>query len=99
MNVRYTASGIRVRLGERDTEQLRRGQPVRAELTWPGGGWSLQLDPASQGVRAEGGALEVGLQGELPQLLDPLQEGVSVTGFGGRLNIRIEQDYLTRPRS
>jgi hypothetical protein len=98
MNIRYTEQGIRVRLNERDTDLLRHGQTVGAALSWPGGGWSLRLDPAQKGVSAQGSALSVGLVGHLGVLLDPLSEGVSITGFGDNLNIRIEQDYLSAPR-
>jgi hypothetical protein len=98
MNIRYTERGIRVRLDERDTDLLRRGQAVAAALSWPGGGWSLRLDPAQEGVEAQGSALHVGLAIHLDLLLDPLNEGVSIEGFGGKLKLRIEQDYLSAPR-
>ena len=72
---------------------LLRRQPLELTLGWPGGGWSLRLEPEGQGVTALGGALTVGLAGHLETLLDPLQEGVSVEGFGGDLRVRIEKDF------
>ncbi len=72
---------------------LLRRQPLHLALRWPGGGWSLRLEPEQAGVSAEGSEVTVGLAQHLETLLDPLQEGVSVDGFGGDLNIRIEKDF------
>lgn len=93
MKVRFTGSSIRVRLDDLETDLLRR-QPLELALRWPGGGWSVRLDPQEAGVSAEGGAVTVGLVDHLDTLLDPLQEGVSLEGFGG-LKIRIEKDFLS----
>lgn len=68
-------------------------KPLELRLDWPGGGWSLRLEPQQSGVQAAGGALVVGLADVLDTLLDPLEEGVSLEGFGGDLKLRIEKDF------
>ena len=93
MKVRFTGRSIRVRLDDLETDLLLRRQPLELALGWPGGGWSVRLNPDQSGVRAEGGAVMVGLGDQLETLLDPLQEGVSLEGFGGELKIRIEKDF------
>ena len=93
MKVRFTGRSVRVRIDDLETDMLLRRQPLELALGWPGGGWSLRLEPEGQGVTALGGALTVGLAGHLETLLDPLQEGVSVEGFGGDLRVRIEKDF------
>lgn len=72
---------------------LLRRQPLELALHWPGGGWSLRLEPEGAEVIAEGGALRVGLSGHLETLLDPLQEGVRFEAFGGDLKISVEKDF------
>ena len=93
MKVRFTGRSIRVRLDDLETDMLLRRQPLELILGWPGGGWSLRLEPEQPGISAQGGAVTVGLQGHLETLLDPLQEGVSLEGFGGDLRVRIEKDF------
>ena len=93
MKVRFTGRSIRVRLDDLETDLLLRRQPLALALTWPGGGWSVRLEPEQEGVSAEGGAVTVGLAAHLATLLDPLQEGVSLEGFGGELKIRVEKDF------
>jgi hypothetical protein len=93
MKVRFTGRSIRVRIDDLETDMLLRRKPLELALGWPGGGWSLRLEPEGQGVTALGGALTVGLAGHLETLLDPLQEGVSVEVFGGDLRVRIEKDF------
>ena len=93
MKVRFAGRSVRVRLDDLETDMLLRRLPLELALNWPTGGWSVRLEPHGQGVTAQGGALVVGLAGHLETLLDPLQEGVSLEGFGGELKIRIEKDF------
>ena len=93
MKVRFTGRSVRVRLDDLETDMLLRRQPLELALTWPGGGWSVRLDPKLPGVSAQGGDVVVGLADHLETLLDPLQEGVSLEGFGGELKVRIEKDF------
>ncbi|WP_407569399.1 hypothetical protein [Deinococcus altitudinis] len=93
MKVRFTGRSVRVRLDDLETDMLLHRQPLELALSWPGGGWSVRLDPGQSGVSAQGGAVVVGLADHLETLLDPLQEGVSLEGFGGDLKIRIEKDF------
>ncbi len=93
MKVRFAGRSIRVRLDDLETDMLLRRQPLELALNWPGGGWSVRLEPRQSGVSAQGGAVTVGLADHLETLLDPLQEGVSLEGFGGELKIRIEKDF------
>lgn len=90
MKVRFASGGIRVRLDDLEVAALERGERLRAEVAWPGGGWTLGLDPASDGVRGEGGALVVGLQKLLPELLDDAREGVILPGPP---RVAVEKDY------
>lgn len=93
MKVRFTGRSIRVRIDDLETDMLLRRLPLDLALTWPGGGWGLRLEPELQGVSAQGNTLHVGLADHLSALLDPLQEGVSLEGFGGDLRLRIEKDF------
>jgi hypothetical protein len=93
MKVRFAGRSVRVRLDDLELDMLLRRQPLDLAVTWPTGGWSLRLEPEQAGVTASGGALTVGLQSHLNTLLDPLQEGVSIEGFGGDLKIRVEKDF------
>ncbi|MGI8748585.1 MAG: hypothetical protein ACR2J4_09605 [Deinococcus sp.] len=90
MKVRWTSNGVRLRLDDLEVGELWSGRTLEARLEWPGGGWSVTLDPGSDGVQGEAGRLKVGLRRELPQLLDPRQEGVTV---GGVVEARVEKDY------
>jgi len=93
MKVRFAGRSVRVRLDDLEIDMLLRRQPLELALQWPGGGWSLRLEPGGAEVVAEGGALRIGLEGHLETLLDPLQEGVYFDAFGGDLKISIEKDF------
>ncbi|MFC4452414.1 hypothetical protein [Deinococcus sonorensis] len=91
MKVRWTGRGVRVRLDDLEVDMLLRRQPLELRLGWAGGGWSVRLDPLQDGgVHAHGGALTVGLAAQLEDLLNPLNEGVSVPGA---VEVRIEKDF------
>ena len=94
MKVRFTGRTVRVRIDDLEADMLLLRKALELRLDWPGGGWSLRLEPQQSGVRAVGGGgLVVGLADVLDTLLDPLQEGVSLEGFGGDLKLRIEKDF------
>ncbi|WP_425146934.1 hypothetical protein [Deinococcus sp.] len=93
MKIRLTGQTIRVRIDDLEADMLLLRKPLELRLDWPSGGWSLRLEPEGSGVRGQGGALAVGLADVLSTLLNPLQEGVSLEGFGGDLKIRIEKDF------
>ncbi|MBB5235833.1 hypothetical protein [Deinococcus budaensis] len=80
MKVRFTSGRVRVRLDDLEVAALARGDDLAARVDWPGGGWALTLDPASEGVSGEGGTLRVGLRARLPELLDEAREGVTLPG-------------------
>lgn len=80
MKVRFTARGVRVRLDDLELLRLERGESLSVVAEWPGGGWTLTLDPQSSGITGEGGRLSVGLSGLLEQLSDPAREGVTLAG-------------------
>lgn len=90
MKIRWTARSIRVRLDDLEVNALLAGQPLSATVSWPGGGWSLELLPQLVGVRGEGTTLQVGLQGHLAQLTDFASEGVTLEGPP---RIDIQKDY------
>jgi len=90
MKVRFTSGRVRVRLDDLEVAALDRGELLPARVDWPGGGWALTLDPSSDGVSGEGGALRVGLQTLLPGLLDEAQEGVTLPGPP---RVDVEKDY------
>ncbi|GGR05154.1 hypothetical protein [Deinococcus ruber] len=94
MKVRFAGRTVRVRIDDLEADMLLLGKPLELRLDWPGGGWSLRLEPQQSGVQAAGGgALVVGLADALKTLLDPLEEGVSLDAFGGDLKFRIEKDF------
>lgn len=90
MKVRFTSGGVRVRLDDLEVAALARGEGLEAGVAWPGGGWTLKLDPASDGMQGEGGALVVGLRALLPDLLDAAHEGVTLSGPP---RVAVEKDY------
>jgi len=90
VKVRFVARRIRVRLDDLEVAVLARGESLSLGVDWPGGGWVLTLDPGVEGVFGEGGALTVGLLGQLTDLLDEATEGVSVSG---PLRVDVEKDY------
>ena len=81
---------VRVRLDDLEVAALTRGDELPVQVDWPGGGWRLTLDPASDGVSGEGGTLRVGLRALLPKLLDEAREGVMVPGPP---RVDVEKDY------
>lgn len=93
MKVRWTARGVRLRLTELEADQLLRGRGTDEALTWPGGGWRVQLAPADR-TRVTGRAGELSVQlgpEDMKTLLHPLNEGVTV---GADPQVRIEKDDL-----
>ncbi|MFC4427332.1 hypothetical protein [Deinococcus navajonensis] len=90
MKVRFTARGVRVRLDDLELAALTRGERQTAAVHWPGGGWTLTLDPQAEGVAGEGGQLMVGLASLLDELLRPEQEGVRLPGA---LRVDVEKDF------
>ncbi|GAA5533779.1 hypothetical protein [Deinococcus aluminii] len=90
MKVRFTSGRVRVRLDDLEVAALGRGERLAARVDWPGGGWSLTLDPASDGVAGEGGTLTVGLRALLPELLEEAREGVTLPGPP---RVDVEKDY------
>ena len=93
MKVRFAGRTVRVRIDDLEADMLLLKKPLELRLDWPGGGWSLRLEPQQSGVEATGGSLVVGLVDVLDTLLDPLEEGVSLEAFGGDLKLRIEKDF------
>ena len=91
MKVRLTSRGLRVRLDDLELAALNRGEALEVAATWPGGGWSLTLDPqAGEGTAGSGGELRVGLRGLLAALNDPAREGVRLDGPP---RVDIEKDF------
>ncbi|GMA15676.1 hypothetical protein E5F05_21035 [Deinococcus metallilatus] len=90
MKVRFTSGRVRVRLDDLEVAALGRGERLVARVAWPGGGWSLTLDPASDGVAGEGGILTVGLRVLLAELLEEAREGVTLPGPP---RVDVEKDY------
>ncbi|MFB9991660.1 hypothetical protein ACFFLM_06735 [Deinococcus oregonensis] len=90
MKIRFTAGRVRVRLDDLEAASLARGERLETGVIWPDGGWSLSLDPARVGVQGSGGQLHVGLKDLLPTLLDPAQEGVTLSGPP---RVDVEKDY------
>ena len=80
MKVRFTPGRVRVRIDDLELAALQRGEPLHTHVGWPGGGWTLTLDPLGHDVAGEGGTLAVGLGALLGQLSDPAQEGVTISG-------------------
>ncbi|SMB96304.1 hypothetical protein [Deinococcus hopiensis] len=90
MKVRFVSRRIRVRLDDLEVSALARGESQAVWVEWPGGGWRVTLDPGSKGVKGEGGALTVGLDGRIPELLTPENEGVTLPGPP---RVDVEKDY------
>ncbi|MFC5848449.1 hypothetical protein [Deinococcus petrolearius] len=90
MKVRLTGRGLRVRLDDLELAALNRGEPLEVAATWPGGGWTLTLDPRSGTLAGEGGALRVGVREVLADLNDPACEGVRLDGPP---RVDIEKDF------
>lgn len=90
MKVRFTHRGVRVRIDDLHLAALQRGEVLTLETRWAGGGWRLTLDPRSDGVSGVDGALRVGLRGRLPELSDPVREGVTLEGPP---RVDVEKDF------
>lgn len=80
MKVRFTGRSVRVRIDDLELAALARGEEQRVAVTWPGGGWSLTLDPGADGVHGAAGEVRVGMRPVLADLLRPEQEGVNLEG-------------------
>ncbi|CAM3560637.1 Transcriptional regulator [Deinococcus saxicola] len=80
MKVRFTRQGVRVRIDDLELAALQRGEMLKLETLWPGGGWTLSLDPLSDGVSGIDGHLRVGIKNLLPGLAEPAREGVTLPG-------------------
>lgn len=90
MKIRFTGGRVRVRLDDLEAASLARGEKLETAVIWPGGGWSLTLDPLGAGLQGTAGQLTVGLKDVLPTLLDPAQEGVTLPGLP---RVDVEKDY------
>ncbi len=90
MKIRFTRRGVRVRIDDLELAALRRGEVLKLETLWAGGGWCLSLDPLSDGVSGVDGQLRVGLRTLLPDLADPSREGVTLTGPP---HVDVEKDF------
>ena len=90
MKIRWTTRSVRVRLDDLEVASLLAGQALEAAVNWPGGGWTLRLDPAQAGVAGQGASLTIGLRGELKRLADPQLEGVRLDGPP---RVAVEKDF------
>ncbi|WP_034386116.1 hypothetical protein [Deinococcus sp. YIM 77859] len=90
MKVRFTSGKLRVRLDDLEVAALQGEERLTEHLTWPGGGWTLTLDPTTNGVAGEGGTLTVGLRELLPHLLEEDREGVTLPGPP---RVDVEKEY------
>ncbi len=90
MKVRFTRRGVRVRIDDLELAALQRGEMLNLETLWPGGGWTLGLDPLSDGVSGIGGHLVVGIRSLLPELAEPAREGVMLPGPP---RVDVEKDF------
>ncbi|UBV42535.1 hypothetical protein LAJ19_13035 [Deinococcus taeanensis] len=90
MKVRFTAGRVRVRIDDLELSALRRGEILDVQVTWPGGGWSLRLDPRATDLTGTGGRLTVGLSAHLDALLDPAEEGITLPGLP---RVTVEKDF------
>ncbi|QLG09331.1 hypothetical protein HLB42_00015 [Deinococcus sp. D7000] len=90
MKVRFTRQGVRVRIDDLELAALGRGEQLKLETLWQGGGWRLDLDPHSNGVSGLGGGLSVGLQSLISTLAEPAREGVTLQGPP---RVDVEKDF------
>ncbi|WP_019587959.1 hypothetical protein [Deinococcus apachensis] len=90
MKVRFTSRGVRVRLDDLEVAALTRGEALGVRVDWAGGGWRLTLDPGTDGISGQEGALWVGMRTPLPDLLDEAREGVTLPGPP---RVDVEKDY------
>lgn len=90
MKVRFTNGRVRVRLDDLELAALEDGHVLRVKVEWPGGGWTLALDPHLTRVTGEHGHLRVGVQHVLEPLGAPEQDGITLDGPP---RVSIEKDY------
>lgn len=90
MKVRFTPGRVRARIDDLELAALTRGESLETCVEWPGGGWMLTLDPHGDTLNGEAGRLSVGLRAQLPELLDPAQEGVTLNGPP---RVTVEKDF------
>jgi hypothetical protein len=90
MKVRFTEGRVRVRLDDLELAALGEGTVLRVQVAWPGGGWSVTLDPARPEVGGDAGHLQVGMRDVLTALRDPEREGVVLPGPP---DVRVEKDF------
>lgn len=90
MKVRFTRQGVRVRIDDLELAALQRGEVLKLETLWPGGGWTLVLDPLSDGMEGIEGHLRVGIKKLLPTLAEPAREGVTLEGPP---RVAVEKDF------
>ncbi|CAM3940194.1 hypothetical protein [Deinococcus marmoris] len=90
MKVRFTRQGVRVRIDDLELTALQRGEALMLETLWPGGGWTLSLDPLSDGIEGVDGHLRAGMKSLLPELAEPAREGVTLPGPP---RVDVEKDF------
>lgn len=90
MKVRFTHRGVRVRIDDLELTALHRGEVLKLETLWEGGGWTLSLDPLSDGVWGVGGHLSAGIKSLLLDLAEPAREGVTLQGPP---RVDVEKDF------
>lgn len=90
MKVRFTPGRVRARIDDLELAALTRGESLETRVEWPGGGWTLTLDPHGDTLSGNAGQLSVGLRVWLPDLLDPAQEGVTLNGLP---RVTVEKDF------
>lgn len=90
MKVRFTGGRVRARIDDLELAALTRGESLETRVEWPGGGWTLTLDPHGDTLSGEAGRLSVGLRARLPELLDHAQEGVTLNGPP---RVTVEKDF------
>lgn len=90
MKVRFTRQGVRVRIDDLELAALGRGETLHLETLWPGGGWTLSLDPISNDLSGVDGHLKVGIRRLLPDLAEPAREGVTLAGPP---RVDVEKDF------
>ncbi|ADV68723.1 DUF7009 family protein [Deinococcus maricopensis] len=94
MKVRFTARSVRARLDDLETEALTvLGHPQTLTVPFPGGHWTLTLQPGDHDrARGQGGTLTVTLgPATRARLADPREEGVELRTDDTR--ILVEKDY------
>ncbi|GGS38455.1 hypothetical protein GCM10008961_32410 [Deinococcus knuensis] len=90
MKVRFTPGRVRARIDDLELAALTRGEVLETRVEWPGGGWTLQLDPHTDVLEGRAGSLRAGLLGQLSTLNDPAHEGVTLNGPP---RVTVEKDF------